>query len=203
MTPKLSLLIPSLRERSSQLAKLVTELTDQMADLPEGAVEIRIDCDEGERSSGSKRGQMMVAALGEYVACIDDDDWVAGCYLHDLLEAIEHGPDVVTFDMYRVDLAQHWVLGTKLEDRSSVLLENTLDGGQPYFAQGIGMTANHLCAWRTELARQAQWPDRNRQDDVAWYRRMRRQFPDAREFHIPKILYLYFFDQEKTRTQQK
>jgi hypothetical protein len=227
MNPKLSILMPTLVERQKQRWKLTQEFRSQFSRLGITASNPTVETlyleDNGEMSLGEKLNQLTAMAGGEYVAVVDDDDRVAGCYVEELLKAIDTDialekakraqvkyypppikPDVITFDLYRVDLAEVWTFGTVWEDRTDL---TTSYLGQSWDVQPrgkvLGMVSNHLCAWQRELAIQVPWQDQTRGVDVLWYTAMREKFPDAREVHIPKILYLYFYDADKTVAQKK
>jgi glycosyltransferase involved in cell wall biosynthesis len=186
---KLTILMPTLVERRDTRKKLVNELLRQTRGHRRD-VELSVFEDDGTMFYGRKMHVMYSQAKGDYVCCVDDDDWVAGNYVEWILNAIAIGPDVVTFDLYRVDLAQTWTFGTKYQDREVV-------------GSKIGMTANHLCVWRRELAQSVPWPDETQGADVAWYTEMQRKYPDALEQHIDAILYLYFFDRSVSRCHER
>ena len=60
-------------------------------------VEIITNIDNGEKTIGRKRNELIDAATGEYCSFIDDDDIVTDQYIPLILKAIEKEPDVVCF----------------------------------------------------------------------------------------------------------
>ncbi len=94
MTPTLSILLATVVERAALFAKLHAHLLKQAEGKP---VEIVVACDNKEISIGAKRQQLLERATGDYVAFIDDDDWVADSYVDRILTALESKPDCVGF----------------------------------------------------------------------------------------------------------
>lgn len=86
---KLSILICSLREREKSLNKLLEVIEPQRT----SEVEIILDTDNGEVTTGFKRNRLLNAAFGEYISFIDDDDLVSNDYIVKILKAIETSPD--------------------------------------------------------------------------------------------------------------
>lgn len=94
MTQRLSILLPTVVQRADLFAKLHAELQRQSDGKP---VELLVACDNKEISIGKKRDNLLRAATGDYVAFVDDDDWVAPDYVDRILAAIETNPDCVGF----------------------------------------------------------------------------------------------------------
>jgi glycosyltransferase involved in cell wall biosynthesis len=95
MTPRLSILVATIPERRSSFRKLMDYLRAMSDGLP---VEILTDdAPKGDISIGSKRQALLNRATGDYIAFIDDDDWVAPTYVDDILKATESGPDCIGF----------------------------------------------------------------------------------------------------------
>lgn len=91
---KLSILIPSLNRRSHYLDRLLQILNPQIEKY-KGEVEIVINTDNGEKSIGTKRNELLERSLGQYIAFVDDDDIVEPYYVEEVLGAIKSNPDVV------------------------------------------------------------------------------------------------------------
>jgi glycosyltransferase involved in cell wall biosynthesis len=94
MTPRFSILLATVLAREKMFALLRAHLLKQAEGKP---VEIVVACDNKEISIGKKRQQLLERATGDYVAFIDDDDWVADDYVDRILAALESGPDCVGF----------------------------------------------------------------------------------------------------------
>ena len=58
-------------------------------------IELIIDSDNGERTIGHKRNDLLAKATGDYVVFIDDDDRVTSCYIAEIMAGIAQGVDVV------------------------------------------------------------------------------------------------------------
>jgi glycosyltransferase involved in cell wall biosynthesis len=91
MNKKLSILICSLQERADKLRKLLNRLEPQKTE----EVEILIELDNRERSTGEKRNALIEKAAGEYIAFVDDDDLVSTDYIQKILAASETSPDCI------------------------------------------------------------------------------------------------------------
>ena len=90
MTYILSILIPSLNERSEMLKKLESELHRQIGDRN---VEVVHVSDDRQMSIGQKRMMLLTMAKGEYITYVDDDDWIPEDYIDRILVALENKPD--------------------------------------------------------------------------------------------------------------
>ena len=88
---KLSILILSLGRRSHYLDRLKSILEPQVNDN----VEILYNIDNGEKSIGTKRNELLQQACGDYICFIDDDDIVSNDYIDNILKATESDPDVI------------------------------------------------------------------------------------------------------------
>lgn len=184
---KLSILICSIPRRLHQLAILLQELDRQVSLLPTETVEVLALTDAQRLILGDKRNRLVRAASGDYVAFVDDDDWVAPDYLATLLALLRHEPDVVTFPV-------------------SV----TLDDGTPkpcyysihYPDQGeceshYWRWPNHLCVIRRELVRQQPFPSLQFGEDTAFAQSIRPILKTQLNFDRHP-LYYYRYYSEKT-----
>lgn len=185
---KLSILIAALTERRQDRYRLEDRLWYQIRNSP---IEILVCEDDGALSSGAKRQRLLDQATGDYVCYLDDDDDVSPDYAQSLLGQIMLGPDVVTFDLERTDTGQIWSLGLRNRDRI------------PLKSGKMGMTANHLCAWRREIAQQVPWSDFGYADDMLWYMPLVASGLAEIESHIDRVLYKYQYDPKKTRNETR
>ena len=96
---KLSILIPSLNRRKHYLDRLMSILDPQKNEL----IEILVNIDDGEKSIGTKRNELLLNATGDYVAFVDDDDVVESYYVEKILDAIENDPDVVGMHLLHIE----------------------------------------------------------------------------------------------------
>lgn len=179
----------TLQSRAEKLANLLACLRPQLTD----DVELLQCCDNGERQSGAKRNELLFKATGDYVAFIDDDDLVADDYVQRMLAEIEHKPDVITF---RLRMSRD---GKFVEQKFGL---HEQDG--PQWGTDIRMTANHICAWRRELATMMRFPDwLGYGDDQFWYKPLIAAGVAKTERHIDHIMYYYTFSRAATANQTK
>lgn len=89
--PKLSILICSLNRRKDFLERLKYQLKPQV----NKDVEVLVNIDDGNKTIGQKRQELLNAASGKYIAYIDDDDTISSDYVSLILKAIKTNPDVV------------------------------------------------------------------------------------------------------------
>lgn len=92
--PKFSILCATVQNRCDLFAKLHAELKRQADGKP---VEIVVACDAKEISIGKKRQNLLEAAKGDWIAFVDDDDWISQNYVDKILTALEQNPDCVGF----------------------------------------------------------------------------------------------------------
>jgi glycosyltransferase involved in cell wall biosynthesis len=174
--------MPALASRVSSMRPLIER---QIAGRDD--VEFLVELDDGEAPSGAKRQRLLDRARGAYVACVDDDDEVVPDYLREIVPRCR-GVDVVTF---RLDFIrdgrcrERWRLGLHGDNRRR---------GR--------MAANHLCAWRADLARRVSWSPISYGDDQAWYGPLHASGLARREAHIPRTLYRYLYDAGSTVNQR-
>lgn len=184
---KLSVLICSLPSRLGKLEVLLRELDRQVGLLPPNTVEVLALTDSKRMILGDKRNRLVRAASGDYVAFVDDDDWVVPGYLARIIDLLRHEPDVVTFPV-----------------------EVTLDNGPPkpcyysvhYPDEGecdshYWRWPNHLCAIRRELVLKHPFPAIQFGEDTAFAKAIRSSLKTQLCF-LDKPLYCYRYHSEKT-----
>lgn len=120
-TPRLSVLIASIKQRAEMFERVRASLQAQVdALLDPGVVEILFLVDNQEMSIGAKRNKLLQMAKGDYTCFVDDDDRVFADYVVSILEALEDKPDcvgitsLVTFNNVKGYLSC-FSLGQKLE----------------------------------------------------------------------------------------
>lgn len=178
MKPLLSILIPTVPERSHQAAALITRLQACGGDDPR--VEILALSDNRRRSIGAKRQALLDLARGGYVAFVDDDDDITEDYFRELLPRCASGPSVVTFEQEAI------INGAS----GRIRFDAACRADEPWKA---GSTARrrpwHVCAWRRDLATQGVFAEINYGEDAAWVAQVA---PLARNFlHVEKVLHIY------------
>lgn len=190
MMPKFSILIPAIFERLHVLGKLVAELEKQISDENWSGVEIISVVDNRIVTVGEKRQMVLDASHGEYVAFVDDDDWVAPTYVSEIMRAIkEQDPvDVITFDN------KSWI-----EDHAPVIIRMNLRAAneQVQFPGGAQRAAWHTCAWNAKIAKAAKFPKINYGEDWKWAEQLNQLA--VTEHHIPLPLHHYIYKQKSSR----
>ena len=95
-----SVLVCTMPERDVDFIELWNHLFRLRNGLPESLkkrVEIIAISDNRKMTIGDKRNLLLENSVGDYVAFIDDDDWVSNNYLLKILWEIKKGPDAVGF----------------------------------------------------------------------------------------------------------
>lgn len=104
--PTLDILIASVNARHDQLVALLDHLAPQLEPF-DGRARVLVNRDDAVAPVGAKRNQILLAATAEYVAYVDDDDWVDDDYVGRVMEALVERPDVIGFKLrYLVDGAE-------------------------------------------------------------------------------------------------
>lgn len=196
MKPLLSVLLLVLNSRNWRpLQKHLTALQQKLR--TPSSVEILIEGDNGALASGVKRQRLVNKAKGKYLCFVDDDDWVSNEYLSRILTGCRSGADVVTFVMEtfpkngfyrnRPLKKEFWRLGLYPDHRMVGL-----------------MAANHLCAWKSSLARRVGWcPYLGYGDDQLWYKPLMASGLVETSYHISKPLYHYNLDLNASVNQSR
>ena len=167
MTPLISFLIPTLRERQKKFKSLTDE------------IEIISIYDNRTIPLSKKRNMMQKMCSGMYFLHLDDDDRVADDYcvscvteIKKLIEDKEPMPDVIGYDqMCEVD-DKFFIV--KCSGQSGMGLTHT------------GMFAEKFSSiYRTDV-------DTNAREDMNWLKKVFLEYPQG--FHnIDKILHYYYF----------
>ena len=187
----LSILICAVTNRRKQfLPSLLDNLEQQIKQYKHGAfVQVIVLMDNKKMIVGEKRNQLLKCAKGDYVCFVDDDDRISTDYVRTLHEAIQGGPDCVTFNCeVRIngkDMRICYFNSTKNKNHDT----------------HYERSPNHLCVVKLDIAKKCGFPVANFQEDDEYARRI---LPELKErVHIDKILYYYDFNEQTTETQKK
>ena len=96
-----TIMILSIPSRIDKLKDLMAKLEKQIGSRED--VEILCLVDNKKQTIGKKRQNVLNAATGQYVACLDDDDTIADDYVQTICDAIENSeelPDVIAFNQH-------------------------------------------------------------------------------------------------------
>lgn len=190
----LSILTPAVPSRLERLGELCRQLAVQIGSQP---VEHLVLLDNKRRTVGEKRDALLRSARGQYVAFVDDDDWVSDDYVDRILEAVRNGdspPDVITFLQQATVNGATGTIEFRLGHPNESFTPSLHHSITPTF---IKRNAWHVCAWRRSLAILSHFPATNYGEDWAWAAPLCR-LPNLREVHIPAILHHYQHDARTT-----
>lgn len=182
---KLSIIIISLVERATSLARLLDQLRKQLRVIE---CEIVVVVDSGQERIGAKRNRAVEATIGEYVIHIDDDDEVSDHYLDRILTAINGNPGVDAVIVPGVCTSP---------GHQSCWFDYRLDGieGQ-WINRTIWRSPGHVCAIRRELARAVRFPEIQRGEDLQWSAKLAELLKTAVRAS-DEALYFYRLDPSK------
>lgn len=192
MTPRLSILIPSIASRHQFLSRLLDVLNPQLT----RQTELIVALDDGGRTIGEKRNQLLSAAAGDFLAFIDDDDLVAPCYCELILRALESDPDCVGFLMerpkdsdrrpaYGVHSIRNHRTTTQKTDTEILFLRRP----------------THLFPVRSSIAKSIGFPPLNAGEDGEYTERLNASGLLKSEVFIERVLYRYEYRPPSTRKE--
>ncbi|WLR44055.1 glycosyltransferase family A protein [Bacillus carboniphilus] len=177
MPISLSILIPSIPERMTHLARTVCELERQAKNKP---VEILVLLDNKKRTTGSKRSSLIQQAQGEFISFVDDDDRIATDYVDELLHVINKNPqaDCINF-LVEVDIAGLSRKKTKYHSSLTYSEDENFYYRKP----------NHIMCYARRIASQYKFPDTSYGEDDRWAHQVCHLIRS--EEVIDKVLYYY------------
>lgn len=146
--------------------------------------QVIVDIDGGEATIGAKRNRLLDAAVGDYIAFIDDDDCITETYLTRIFEGIEKGVDHVGVGMV---FAPRWQRPVLVE--CSMKHEWTFDGDK-YLRP-----PQHVCAVKRELAQKARFPEISFREDHAYALALKKLVKT--EWVVTEPIYQYLFVENK------
>jgi glycosyltransferase involved in cell wall biosynthesis len=190
----LSILTPAVPSRIAQLGKLCDHIGAQIGDL---RVEHLVLLDNKRRSVGEKRDALLRAARGQYVAFVDDDDWVSNDYVREICEAAAKEPSVITFLQGANVNGKVAFVEFKLGNPNDPFTGSAVGAGNIHSIPRVRRNAWHVCAWRRALAVQSSFPATNYGEDWAFARPLT-ELVGLREIHIPLVLHFYRHDERTT-----
>lgn len=155
----LSILIATLESRRTSFERVYTCLRHQIAAYGyHGRVEILSNRDNGKKTIGQKRNELLAAATGDYVCHVDDDDRVADDYMPRLVTACLEGKDCVGIVG---SIMWHGSWTRFVHSRQYKSYERLPDGT-------FVRPCNHLNPVRTSIARRFSFTAKNHGEDTDW-----------------------------------
>lgn len=196
MNPALSVLTPAIWDRIDQSRALADEIARQLQSLGGGTAPPYLEhitlLDDMTRSVGLKRQALLDAARGDYIAFLDDDDWITPDYVQILLTAAQRGADVITFRQKATINGKDGHIDFRID----------APGDEPW-QEGITAVRKpwHVCAWKRSLVADCVFPDINDGEDIVWCQQARQRVRTGT--HIDRVLHHYRFDQATTAATGK
>jgi hypothetical protein len=193
----LSILICGITERLGRLPLLMGELERQKNSIiskydgQKNIIEILALVDDRAMTVGKKRNLLVQASCGDYVAFVDDDDFVSTDYLERIYEATRKNVDVVTFPVaVTIDGG-----ATKMCYYSMNYLNESNDYDHYW------RWPNHLCAMKRSIVIANPYEDISFGEDSAFAKKVRPVLKtELSASNHP--LYRYRFSSKDTATQK-
>lgn len=177
----LSILVPTMNSRQFVFNQLKTELERQIDEVSY-KVQIIVDLDDGQKTIGQKRNDMLLKAKSQYCVFIDDDDIVSPEYLKSFEPMIADGSyDCSSFlGAYYlknkfIKRIRHSLAITKWSETNEEYLRNT----------------NHLNVLRTHIAKQIGFKNIRKGEDLDFSIRLAESKLLKKEFSNSTCLYYY------------
>jgi hypothetical protein len=193
----LSILICSLEKRKKQLNSLLKEINKQIFLCnADAVVELLVEVDNKEITTGKKRNNLLKKASGKYICFIDDDDKIYENYLKLILKSIESDADcIATSGTYSVDGGTfiNWHLSKDFNDEDKMIyvdkngnpLEDCIKHincrgcdwcsslrDKSIFEAVYLRRANHLTPVKRELALKAMFPNISNGEDREYSKKL-------------------------------
>jgi len=188
MTPKLSILIPTLPVRKHFFERLQATLAYQMLDNNASvAVDIMTN-DDTTIDIGTKRNRMMAEVSTEYMTFFDDDDMPGPNYIKHLMEGMAKGVDccsltgIITTDGKNPTKFVH-----------SIQYDRLFTGDNGVFYRPV----MHINCLKTEHARKAVFPEWRFSEDSKWAMDLMHTGVLKTEHVIDEVIYNYLFVSDK------
>jgi glycosyltransferase involved in cell wall biosynthesis len=183
-----SVLIPSLERRKIKLERLLNVLHPQM----QKEVELIVLTDNGEKTIGTKRNELLQKARGEYIAFVDDDDLVEPYYISEILQALEQKPDVVGLHLkyFENNILKGFAFHSLRYNQWWDEPHPTIKGMRNYYRN-----PNHLNPVKREYALATKFPEKNFAEDKEYSERILEYLKT--EVYVEKNLYHYLYEPGK------
>jgi glycosyltransferase involved in cell wall biosynthesis len=173
---KLSILIATTRQRSEVFGKLYAYLLQQINQQ----VEIVVLADDKQLSIGAKRQRLLQMAQGDYVAFVDDDDWLPPDYVDRLLQAMAQQPDCIGF---LIDCSFNGTHKMAIGSNRYQAWAENMDG------YDYVRTIYHKTPVKRQLALQAGFKDMRYGEDHDYSRRLKPLLQT--EVFVDRVMYYY------------
>ena len=159
-------------------------------------IEIMVNADDGEKSVGQKRNEILYTSNGRFISFVDDDDFICDKYVQWIVNCIEHSRrlDSIGFTgKYYIDGVPHMTFKHA----------NAYGGNYRGSDMIQYRPCNHLNPVRTSIAQKIGFPDKNHGEDSDYSDRLLESKLIKTEMIIRPVLYHYYFSEEQSRTHRK
>jgi glycosyltransferase involved in cell wall biosynthesis len=172
---RLSILIPTIEERKSLLSRLLFGLEQQLTD------EVEVIVYDGRIPAGDKYNQMFKIAKGDFIVCVDDDDYLADDYVSKVVPKLNN-IDFLGYKILTLNNGRYWMtIEHKLEN------ENVWTK-PPYSRRQL----SHKCPIKREIAKQFAF-DNHYTADREWLDKISQSGLVKKGEYIDSFLYIYDF----------
>jgi len=153
----LSILICGLASRKEKLALLLQNLNAQVTD----EIEILINIDDKQKSTGEKRNELVAKSRGKYVVFIDDDDKVPNYYVQQMVLACKSNADCIAINGIMTTDGKDEIAWRLSKDNPNITIK---ENGKNIYLR----TTNHITAVKREHAIKAPFPNKSNGEDKAY-----------------------------------
>jgi glycosyltransferase involved in cell wall biosynthesis len=183
---KLSILIPSTHSRMDMTMKLTDRLLDQIEfNDSVGVVEVVTLWDDGAKSIGTKRNELIQMAKGDYVCFVDSDDDISSDYVERLMEGINLGVDCcslkgcITWDGKNPEIFEHSLRYSEYKTTENPIKYERFP--------------NHLNCIKKSLVFDIKYPEISHGEDTDWATQVFKAGVLKTEHYIDSVIYHYKF----------
>ena len=186
--------ILSLNERKEQhLDKLLGVLGRQLTSELREKVEVMVNVDDGDKSVGQKRNEVVENASGKFICFVDDDDGIDEEYVKSIVDVIENNEDLDCIGFS----GMYYTNGQP----KMIFKHANSYGGHYKDSSGVQhRPVNHLNPVRTEIARKVKFPEKNFGEDSEYCDKLFDMGLLKNEVVLDKVMYHYYWSNEITRT---
>lgn len=171
---KLTICIPTVSTRESLLSRLLWGIERQL----DGFTEVLIHTGD-DIAMGDKYNRMFKEAKGDYVVCVDDDDYLSDIFLVEVNAAMYGNPDYIPYGIL-------YTLNGKYVDE----ITSDMSGDHAWAKQPYGVLPK--CVIRRDIAKDFEFPNKH-SGDQEWARAVQTSGRVNSSQAIPNVLYYYDF----------
>lgn len=181
--PIISILICALESRKHFLKEMMDNLNEQMRYIrPIGTVEVLIELDNKENTTGFKRQSLLDRSKGKHIVYADEDDYLYPYYLSEMIRGCKSDCDCIAINGIMTTDGKQEIKWRLSKDYDNVTI--TENGENIYLRR-----TNHITAVKREIALVAGFPDYSNGEDKYYSERLNLKT----EFILDKPMYHYKF----------